>query len=594
MVCAIYCLFVYLCMRMSTSKQHPYVLGPLQECRSIRSDWGDSGLPYYYTPLLCISAVIGLLAVWRHNKPKTKNQNINTSQSVVFLATLFGGGWPAERSKWPDRPPCVCVRMGKFSTRRTSAFAGSQWDVIHLRAGAQCSDLDMKRALDDKLGAYHRHDDKLCLPVAAEPEGRAAADAFPTVAWDLLTTIPTPPVHDCSSSVHCWSHLTTKCSRSQPNCAPHRVTTHHNTSHPIHTARSYFTVSFLVCPHHTQRVTRASWILLWVFFLDLLLLARFCSRFLFFWLSFLLEGSLGNSVLCIFVCCSLFCEFLDSLHFREFLVMFSFLDFHHFREFSFWLVFVLSCQQINPRKKERKKGLAGTKFAAKLAGQDSSLRPHTNQRPPTVHPTTLLSPFPPKHTLPTPPRTHLSHLPPHPHTLNEIFLHVCYPNIPFRVCADTREGVCLTWVWIPNLGALPIIAYTHSLSICLFPWVYVVCVCFVLYLSWYLCCERCMVCVQFCIHNHLCVLFLLFCELSRYLCHGALDVCITLLLYLSSFSVCMLIILIPAYVYLNIHTHSPPLPYSYTFLAIFIRVVSVFCSIFILSLCFLSSFSETH
>jgi len=32
---------------------------------------------------------------------------------------------------------------------------------------------------DDKLGAYHRHDDK---PVAAEPEGRAAADAFLTVA----------------------------------------------------------------------------------------------------------------------------------------------------------------------------------------------------------------------------------------------------------------------------------------------------------------------------------------------------------------------------------------------------------------------------
>ena len=29
-----------------------------------------SGLPYYCAPLVCISAVIGLLAVWRHNKPK--------------------------------------------------------------------------------------------------------------------------------------------------------------------------------------------------------------------------------------------------------------------------------------------------------------------------------------------------------------------------------------------------------------------------------------------------------------------------------------------------------------------------------------------
>jgi len=37
---------------------------------SIRS--GASGLPYYCAPLVCISVVIELLAVWRHNKPKTK------------------------------------------------------------------------------------------------------------------------------------------------------------------------------------------------------------------------------------------------------------------------------------------------------------------------------------------------------------------------------------------------------------------------------------------------------------------------------------------------------------------------------------------
>ena len=35
---------------------------------------GASGLPYYCAPFVCISIVIGLLAVWRHNKPKTKNQ----------------------------------------------------------------------------------------------------------------------------------------------------------------------------------------------------------------------------------------------------------------------------------------------------------------------------------------------------------------------------------------------------------------------------------------------------------------------------------------------------------------------------------------
>ena len=52
------------------SIQHSWVRSPLRECRSIRS--GASGLPYYCTPLVCISVVIGLLTVWLHKKPKTK------------------------------------------------------------------------------------------------------------------------------------------------------------------------------------------------------------------------------------------------------------------------------------------------------------------------------------------------------------------------------------------------------------------------------------------------------------------------------------------------------------------------------------------
>jgi len=52
------------------------IQGPLRECHSIRP--GASGLPYYCTPLVCIPAVtvIGLLAVWRHNKPKPTNHNM--------------------------------------------------------------------------------------------------------------------------------------------------------------------------------------------------------------------------------------------------------------------------------------------------------------------------------------------------------------------------------------------------------------------------------------------------------------------------------------------------------------------------------------
>ena len=80
----------------TNSKQHPYVRGPLQECRSIRS--GASGLPYYCAPLVCVSAVIDSLAVWRHNKPKTKNHHLSRINSFKH---------------WHINPPklllCLCV-----------------------------------------------------------------------------------------------------------------------------------------------------------------------------------------------------------------------------------------------------------------------------------------------------------------------------------------------------------------------------------------------------------------------------------------------------------------------------------------------------
>jgi len=56
----------------SSSKHHACVQGPLRawECRSIQSD--ASGLPWYWTPLVCVPAVIGAIAVWRQNTPKKK------------------------------------------------------------------------------------------------------------------------------------------------------------------------------------------------------------------------------------------------------------------------------------------------------------------------------------------------------------------------------------------------------------------------------------------------------------------------------------------------------------------------------------------
>ena len=70
----------------TASKQHSWVWGPLRECRSILS--GASGLPYYCTPLVCISVVIGLLAVWQHNKPKTK-KSLGLPHTPSFSVCLF-------------------------------------------------------------------------------------------------------------------------------------------------------------------------------------------------------------------------------------------------------------------------------------------------------------------------------------------------------------------------------------------------------------------------------------------------------------------------------------------------------------------------
>jgi len=47
------------------------------ECHSILP--GTPGLPYYCTPLVYVPNVIGVLAVWWHNKNKNKNQNFTVA-----------------------------------------------------------------------------------------------------------------------------------------------------------------------------------------------------------------------------------------------------------------------------------------------------------------------------------------------------------------------------------------------------------------------------------------------------------------------------------------------------------------------------------
>ena len=62
-------LFYFFCVCIWLQIQHK---DPLQECHSIRL--GSCGMIYYCAPLVRMPDVIGVLAVWRHNKPKKKNR----------------------------------------------------------------------------------------------------------------------------------------------------------------------------------------------------------------------------------------------------------------------------------------------------------------------------------------------------------------------------------------------------------------------------------------------------------------------------------------------------------------------------------------
>jgi len=63
----IFCFCICVCIWLQI--QHT---DPLQECHSIRL--GSCGMIYYCAPLVRMPDVIGVLAVWRHNKLKKKNR----------------------------------------------------------------------------------------------------------------------------------------------------------------------------------------------------------------------------------------------------------------------------------------------------------------------------------------------------------------------------------------------------------------------------------------------------------------------------------------------------------------------------------------
>jgi len=113
LVCLYNCVCEY--PLQNNSQPHWSVRGPLRECRSIRS--GASGLPCYYAPLVCASAVLESLAVWWHTKPKNKNSYHERSKDYYFKIECE----PTTRT-YHDAYKHVTWIVGVPSSRATSGF----------------------------------------------------------------------------------------------------------------------------------------------------------------------------------------------------------------------------------------------------------------------------------------------------------------------------------------------------------------------------------------------------------------------------------------------------------------------------------------
>jgi len=122
--------------------------------------------------------------------------------------------------------------------------------------------------------------------------------------------------------------------------------------------------------------------------------------------------------------------------------------------------------------------------------------------------------YPSTHTTPLHATTIHHTLTPSTRHVNEL-CKIVFPKYSSQ--SPVRNSLTVEWA-LPSVNPQPwcftneslSLPYAHSLSFCLFLWICVICACFLLYLSFYLCCERWVAFADFCIHNHLFFLFLLF------------------------------------------------------------------------------------
>ena len=327
---------------------------------------------------------------------------------ICFPGTSFSAGWKWQHFEWPKWPPrigCAWDSNLHGGLMHSSPFSGG---VAHCAPLLSSLTKNRKECDGDNADGEAATGRRAAGWQCAKQAYMANQPRHTAATPDLLTTIPTPPLPACSSS------SIPDCIRPQnapdrsPCLAdrdPYRITTPHHTSNPIHSARSYFTCLCPACPHRTSHRPPSHTCLFVCFLLGVCSGFAFVCAVLFsnfvFLTFFFFGGIFGYFWFGTFLfVVPYFCDFLDSLHFQEFLVLVDVLDCSIVEKVS------INLRPSPPR-------------------QDTSLRPHTSKRPPASHPTTPHSNFTHNHTLPTHPRTQLSHPPPQshpPHSIKETFV----------------------------------------------------------------------------------------------------------------------------------------------------------------------------
>ena len=459
--------------------------------------------------------------MWDHrNMPRWQRPCDCSTRFAVFLATSFGGRWPAERSKWPDRAPCVCVcTASSLHGRQVHLPASCELPTIGglLRSPWTSHEDSARQQVWCMPMAWRQwHDDKLCRPVAANPCRPCVSRCLPHhgVRFSHHNTHPTLACLFVVRALLIAFDNTS--SRSQPMPCKSCTASYHNTSQHIphypHSQELFQCLFPFASPSlfPISQITRAS--------SHMFCLGFFWMCFLFFvFLTFFSFSRIfGYFWFCAFwFVVPYFANFWIVCIFENFLLWLVFWIFSPFSEkFSFWLLFVLSCQQVRQELNLRPK-LA----APRLLSSPTHVPATTHTSP---HNTTLPLPTQPHPANSAP---HLSHPPPHTHPRWK-FSQPLFPNIPLRVCADTREGVCLTGVGIPNLGALPIIAsFSRTHLPCLFACFYesVSCV----YAVFSTCFASCVASAEWFMFGFVFITTFLFscffsCEYNTYLWHGVL------------------------------------------------------------------------